>query len=55
MTLPGMNYIIQASTNLCDSTNWQTITNFVSTNSPYYFIDPAATNFHQRFYRAEMQ
>jgi hypothetical protein len=47
----GFNYTIQASTNLLD---WQPITNFVGTNSPLYFSDPAATNFNWRFYRAVM-
>jgi len=48
----GSNYVIQASTDLV---NWQTITNFVSTTSPVYFSDPAATNFSQRFYQVVMQ
>jgi hypothetical protein len=51
-SLPGLNYEIEASTNLV---NWTTITNFVSTNSTFYFSDPAAKNFKQRFYRAVMQ
>jgi hypothetical protein len=50
-SLPGFNYEIDASTNLV---NWQMITNFVSTNSPFYFSVPAAKNFNQWFYRAVM-
>jgi hypothetical protein len=49
--LPGLNYEIEASTNLV---NWIILTNFVSTNSPYYFSDPQTSNFKQRFYRAVM-
>jgi hypothetical protein len=45
----GTNYVIQASTNLV---NWTPITNFDLTNSPFYFTDPGATNYKQRFYRA---
>jgi hypothetical protein len=47
----GSNYIIQASTDLV---NWQAITNFVPTTSPFYFSDPAATNYNRRFYRGVM-
>jgi len=47
----GSNYIIQASTDLI---NWQAITNFTTTNSPFYFYDPAATNYDHRFYRGVM-
>jgi hypothetical protein len=48
----GSSCVIQASTNLI---NWVTITNFVITGWPFYFNDPSATNFDQRFYRAVMQ
>lgn len=48
-SLPGLNYEIQASTNLVD---WTTITNFVSTNSPFYLSIPTTTNAKQEFYRA---
>jgi hypothetical protein len=44
----GSNYEIDASTDLL---TWLLFTNFTSTNSPFYFSDPAATNFNQRFYR----
>jgi hypothetical protein len=47
----GFNYTIQVSTDLL---NWQSLTNFVSTNSLLYFSDPAATNYNRRFYRAVM-
>jgi hypothetical protein len=47
----GSNYIIQASTDLI---NWQPITNFATTNSPFFFTDPAATNYNHRFYRGVM-
>jgi hypothetical protein len=45
----GSNYTVEASTNLF---HWLPITNFVSTNSPVYFHDPAALNYTRRFYRA---
>jgi hypothetical protein len=45
----GSNYVIQSSKDL---SIWLSITNFVTTNSPYYFNDPLATNYNQRFYRA---
>ena len=48
-SLPGLNYEIQASSNLVD---WTTITNFVSTNSPFYLSLPTAINTKQGFYRA---
>ena len=48
----GSNYEIDGST---DFFHWLPFTNFTSTNSPFYFSDPAATNFNQRFYRAFMQ
>jgi hypothetical protein len=44
----GSNYVIQASGDLF---NWQTFTNFSSTNWLTYFNDPAATNHLYRFYR----
>jgi hypothetical protein len=48
-SLPGLNYEIEASTDLV---NWVIITNFMTTNSPYFFGDPQAKNYQQRFYRA---
>lgn len=48
----GFSYTIQDSTDLL---NWQPLTNFVSTNSSFYFSDPQAKNYRQRFYRAVMQ
>jgi hypothetical protein len=45
------NYVIEASTDLF---NWTPAIYFSSTNSPFYFSDPSATNFSQRFYRAVM-
>ncbi len=46
---PGLNGHIQFSTNLA---TWTSLTNFVGTNTTLHFLDPAATNFSQRFYRA---
>jgi uncharacterized repeat protein (TIGR01451 family) len=50
--LPGLNCEIEASTDLF---NWQPVTNFVSTNSPFTFQDSKATNYNRRFYRAVIQ
>ena len=50
--LAGRTYPIQASTNLTD---WLTITTLTLTNTSGQFVDPAATNFPQRFYRAVVQ
>lgn len=44
----GSNYVIQVSTNL---SSWGPLTNFITTSSPFYFKDSAATNKY-RFYRA---
>ena len=45
----GLNGRIQVSSNL---TSWDTLTNFIGTNSTLNFLDPAATNSNHRFYRA---
>jgi hypothetical protein len=47
--VPGQHYVIQASTNLAD---WKPISVLTASNGPLPFIDPAATNFAWRFYRA---
>jgi Immunoglobulin domain len=47
---PGLNGQVQVSTDLVD---WLTLTNFVGgTNTAINLLDPAATNFNHRFYRA---
>lgn len=45
----SQTYILQASTNLL---NWMPISTSTPTASPFYWIDPAATNIPARFYRA---
>jgi hypothetical protein len=54
---PAGNYLIEASSDISNPTNWQPILFYSSTNSPfyYYFTDPTATNFNQQFYRAVTQ
>lgn len=47
--VPGQVYVVAASTNLSD---WQPISVLTVTNGPLAFIDPEATNFPSRFYRA---
>lgn len=44
----GLSVVIQANTNL-SSTNWM---NVYTGTPPFNFIDPAASNYVQRFYRA---
>ncbi len=48
-TEAGINYAIQASTNLSD---WTTLTTMQATNTAIQFSDQQATNFPRRFYRA---
>jgi hypothetical protein len=45
----GQDYVIYASTNL---SNWIPISVLTANNGPLPFIDPAATNYTCRFYRA---
>jgi hypothetical protein len=47
--VPGQEYVIQASPNLVD---WRPISVLIASNGPLPFIDPAATHFAWRFYRA---
>ena len=47
--LPGFTYRIDASTNLL---HWVLVTNFLIPDGEVQFIDPGASNFPQRFYRA---
>jgi hypothetical protein len=46
---PGLNGHIQVSSSL---TSWATLTNFVGNSTNLSFLDPAATNYSQRYYRA---
>ncbi len=48
----GQTYSIQASTN---PTDWLTITNLTLNNTSGQFVDPAASNYPRRFYRAAVQ
>ena len=45
----GLTYEIMASTNF---QNWLSLTSLVSASTQFQFLDLAATNFSQRFYRA---
>ena len=45
----GLSYTLQASTNLVD---WIPIQTYISTNSTMTVVDPTATNYNYRFYRA---
>jgi hypothetical protein len=46
--IPGVEYQIQASTNLA---NWTSVTNVVATNNTFEFTDTAANSSRYRFYR----
>ena len=46
---PGRSYRVEASTNLL---NWEPLTGFYSTNAVMPVLDPGATNWPRRFYRA---
>ena len=48
-SLPGLEYRIDASSNLVD---WTTVTNILSTNATMHLRDSSATNYSRRFYRA---
>jgi len=48
----GLHYILQGSTNLV---NWVSLNTNVPAASPFYLIDPLATNFAIRFYRTLQQ
>jgi hypothetical protein len=45
----GVTGHILVSTNLV---NWTTLTNFTGSNTSLNIVDPTATNFSRRFYRA---
>ena len=45
----GVTGHVLVSSNL---TSWDTLTSFTGTGSPLNFLDPSATNFSRRFYRA---
>lgn len=47
--LPGNSYVIEASTNLV---SWRPITVLAGSDAPLPFLDPEATNYNRRFYRA---
>jgi len=54
---PVGDYLIEASSDISNSRNWQPILFYSTTNSPFYyfFTDTSATNFNYRFYRAVKQ
>jgi hypothetical protein len=54
---PAGNYLIEASSDISNATNSVPILYYSTTNSPfyYYFTDPTATSFRQRFYWAVKQ
>jgi trimeric autotransporter adhesin len=47
----GQTIVVDGSTNLVD---WTPLFTNTAGNSPFYFFDPAATNFPWRFYRARL-
>jgi hypothetical protein len=52
---PAGNYLILGTTNLSNASAWQPLMYLSVTNSPFNLVDPDATNYSQRFYRAVTQ
>jgi formylglycine-generating enzyme required for sulfatase activity len=50
----GSNYVVQDTTNLSQTNNWQTLTNLTLPSSPYLWVDTSAPATGRRFYRVEM-
>ncbi len=50
-TVPGQTYRVLASTNLSD---WSQAASLTATNNSVRFVDPAATNVTQRFYKVAL-
>lgn len=47
----GSNYLVQCVTDLAQSNNWQTLTNFALPGSPYLWVDTSGAATHHRYYR----
>src|SRR5690242_4552405 len=47
----GMVYSVQSSTNLSQSSAWQSLTSFQLPSSPYDWVDPSPASPRMRFYR----
>ncbi len=47
--ISNLAFRLEASTNLLE---WETLTNYAEPAGPVEYVDPCATNFPQRFYRA---
>jgi hypothetical protein len=47
--LAGKTYYLQATTNLI---NWVPLSTNIAPSDSFYLVDPDATNFQYRFYRA---
>ena len=47
--ISNLAFRLEASTNLLA---WETLTNYANPAGPVEYVDPCATNFPQRFYRA---
>ena len=52
---PGVNYLLQGSSDLSSTTNWQTILSTNSTENILDWLDPFPGNFSNRFYRVLSQ
>src|SRR5436309_7127584 len=51
----GKSCQVEATEDLGATNGWETVANFVLTNSPATWTDPGSTNKSQRFYRAALQ
>ena len=47
----GSNYLVQCVTDLAQSNNWQTLTNFALPGSPYLWVDTSGAATNHRYYR----
>ncbi len=52
LTVPGSNYVLQASTNLTD---WTPIATNPATTNVLQFVDPNSSNYPSRYYRFQQQ
>jgi len=50
----GPDYFLQAATNLTAPATWLPVQTNLSASPPFWFTDPGATNFSQRFYRVQL-
>ena len=50
----GPDYVVEASTNLANSSTWVPIATNFSATPPYYWSDPVPAGFDQKYYRVRL-